>query len=51
MLVETINHRTGGSSTESTVLGPFHMVESPPRQLGDDINLDRKALPAWCRGR
>ena len=29
MLVETINHRTGGTSTESTVLGPFHMVESP----------------------
>src|SRR6185503_18523418 len=33
MLVETINHRTGGTSTESTVLGPFHMVESPPREL------------------
>jgi protocatechuate 3,4-dioxygenase beta subunit len=42
MLVETINHRTGGQSTESTVLGPFHMVESPPRALGDDIALDGK---------
>src|SRR3954454_12090032 len=30
MLVETINHRTGGRSTESTVLGPFHVV-SPHR--------------------
>src|ERR671926_1700166 len=38
MLVETINHRTGGTSTESTVLRPFHMVESPVRALGDDIN-------------
>jgi len=26
MLVETINHRAGGTGTESTVLGPFHMV-------------------------
>ncbi|MGY1814830.1 intradiol ring-cleavage dioxygenase [Blastococcus sp. SYSU D00820] len=50
MLVETINHRTGGTSTESTVLGPFHMVESPPRQLGDDINLDRKGTPCLVSG-
>ena len=34
MLVETINHRTGGTSTESTVLGPFHMVESPAARAG-----------------
>jgi protocatechuate 3,4-dioxygenase beta subunit len=51
MLVETINHRTGGTSTESTVLGPFHMVESPPRELGDDINLDRKGTPCLVSGR
>ena len=51
MLVETINHRTGGASTESTVLGPFHMVESPRRQLGDDINLDRKGTPCLVSGR
>ncbi len=40
MLVETINHRAHGVSTESTVLGPFHMVESPPRELGANIALD-----------
>lgn len=40
MLVQTINHRTGGTSTESTVLGPFHVVDSPPRELGADIALD-----------
>ena len=51
MLVETINHRTGGTSTESTVLGPFHMVESPERELGDDINLDRKGTPCLVSGR
>ncbi len=51
MLVETVNHRTGGTSTESTVLGPFHMVESPPRELGDDIALDGKGTPCLVSGR
>jgi catechol 1,2-dioxygenase len=51
MLVETINHRTGGTSTESTVLGPFHMVDSPSRQLGDDIALDGKGTPCLVSGR
>jgi hydroxyquinol 1,2-dioxygenase len=39
MLVETINNRTANSATESTVLGPFHMVASPRRALGDSIDL------------
>jgi protocatechuate 3,4-dioxygenase beta subunit len=51
MLVETINHRTGGASTESTVLGPFHMVASPMRQPGDNINLDGKGTPCLVSGR
>ena len=51
MLVDTINHRTGGSSTESTVLGPFHMVESPPRALGDSIALDGMGSPCLVSGR
>jgi len=38
MLVETINNRTA-AATESTVLGPFHMVASPRRALGDSIDL------------
>jgi protocatechuate 3,4-dioxygenase beta subunit len=50
MLVETINHRTGGSSTESTVLGPFHMVESPPRELGANIDLDGQGEPCLVTG-
>ena len=50
MLVETINHRTGGTSTESTVLGPFHVVESPPRRLGDNVALDGKGTPCLVEG-
>ena len=51
MLVETINHRAGGTGTESTVLGPFHQVASPPRALGDDIALDGKGTPCRVEGR
>ena len=39
MLVETINNRKTSGATESTVLGPFHMVASPRRALGDTIDL------------
>jgi hydroxyquinol 1,2-dioxygenase len=40
MLVETINSRkSAGEATESTVLGPFHMVLSPRRSLGENIDL------------
>lgn len=37
MLVETINNRSDGVLTESTVEGPFHMVTSPARELGATI--------------
>jgi protocatechuate 3,4-dioxygenase beta subunit len=50
MLVETINHRSGGSATESTVLGPFHMVESPARELGENIALDGKGTACLVSG-
>jgi len=39
MLVETINNRKTAGATESTVLGPFHVVTSPRRELGDNIDL------------
>ncbi|MFF2318333.1 dioxygenase [Arthrobacter sp. NPDC058097] len=38
MLLETINGQETPDATDSTVLGPFHMVESPTRDLGDDIS-------------
>src|ERR1035441_10684048 len=50
MLVETINHRTGGQATESTVTGPFHLVASPPRQLGADIALAGPGEPCLVTG-
>lgn len=37
MLVDTITDRASGPATESTVLGPFHMVDSPRRLLGERI--------------
>jgi hydroxyquinol 1,2-dioxygenase len=50
MLVETVNNRTGGTVTESTVLGPFHMVDSPARELGDTIALDGRGEPCLVTG-
>ena len=50
MLVETINHRAAGGSTESTVTGPFHVVQSPPRALGDTIALDGNGEPCLVTG-
>ncbi|MGW3131100.1 dioxygenase family protein [Streptomyces sp. NPDC001123] len=43
MLVETVNEQGGG--TESTVLGPFHVVESPKRESGDNIDLMGTGTP------
>ncbi|MFF4806331.1 dioxygenase family protein [Streptomyces sp. NPDC002144] len=43
MLVETVNEEGGG--TESTVLGPFHVVESPKRESGDNIDLMGTGTP------
>ena len=37
-LVENINHRKVGGATEATVLGPFHLTASPPRDLGESID-------------
>jgi protocatechuate 3,4-dioxygenase beta subunit len=51
MLVETINHRAAGGATESTVTGPFHVVDSPPRELGADISLPGTGEPCLVSGR
>jgi catechol 1,2-dioxygenase len=39
MLVDSIANRGPVDATASTVLGPFHMVDSPPRELGASISL------------
>jgi hydroxyquinol 1,2-dioxygenase len=51
MLVDAINHRKASAATESTVLGPFHQVESPPRELGDTIDLVGTGEPCVVSGR
>jgi protocatechuate 3,4-dioxygenase beta subunit len=51
MLTETISNRKSGAETESTVLGPFHVVESPVRELGDDIDLVGTGEKCVVRGR
>ncbi|MCD9880069.1 intradiol ring-cleavage dioxygenase [Streptomyces guryensis] len=51
MLVETINSDGCGTATESTVLGPFHMTESPIRELGADIDLAGGGEPCVVSGR
>jgi protocatechuate 3,4-dioxygenase beta subunit len=43
MLVETINGQQSG--TESTVLGPFHVTQSPPKSNGDSIDLMGEGTP------
>ena len=49
MLVETVNGQQEG--TESTVLGPFHVGESPGRELGATIDMLGGAEPCIVTGR
>jgi hydroxyquinol 1,2-dioxygenase len=51
MLTETISNRKYGVATESTVLGPFHVVASPVRALGDTIDLIGTGTPCVVTGR
>jgi catechol 1,2-dioxygenase len=53
MLVDSITNGSGGADgpTESTVLGPFHMVDSPCRQLGDSITELPGGEPVRVTGR
>ncbi|MDX6347212.1 MAG: hydroxyquinol 1,2-dioxygenase [Streptomyces sp.] len=53
MLVETIAQRKAArkAATDSTVLGPFHVVDSPPRELGDSIDLLGTGEPCVVTGR
>lgn len=51
MLTETITNRKFGVATESTVLGPFHVVESPAKELGDSIDAVGTGTPCVVTGR
>jgi protocatechuate 3,4-dioxygenase beta subunit len=50
MLVDAINNRKSPGATESTVLGPFHIDDSPARELGADIALTGYAPRCVVRG-
>ena len=43
MLVESLANTVHGDLTEATVEGPFHVVESPARELGADLNVAGEA--------
>ena len=51
MLVETINDSTAAGATESTVLGPFHVVDPPSRNNGESIDLVGGGEPCAVSGR
>ena len=50
MLVETINDAETPEATDSTVLGPFHMVASPERKLSDNISSESDGDVCVVRG-
>lgn len=50
MLVDLINHGVGSSATESTVLGPFYVPDSPWRANGAAITDDLGAQPLLVSG-
>jgi catechol 1,2-dioxygenase len=51
MLVDAIEHDFPQGATESTVLGPFFVPNSPLREYGDDIAEEAAGDPAWVHGR
>jgi protocatechuate 3,4-dioxygenase beta subunit len=50
MLVDLVNHGVGSSATESTVLGPFYVPDSPWRANGAAITDDLGAQPLSVSG-
>ena len=51
MLVDLINHGSDSAVTESTVLGPFYVPDSPWRADGDAITADLGEVPLLVSGR
>ena len=51
MLVDAIAHDLPEGATESTVLGPFFVPNSPLREYGDGIAEQAAGEPAWVHGR
>jgi hydroxyquinol 1,2-dioxygenase len=51
MLVDALAHPTPSGATESTILGPFYVADSPVRPLGSDIAEQEAGTRAWVHGR
>jgi len=51
VLVITLNHPTGGESTDSTVLGPFYWEGAPELPRGSNLAEGVKGEPAFYSGR
>ncbi|KAI0017879.1 dioxygenase [Xylariomycetidae sp. FL0641] len=48
LLVDSINHPKPGSSTEGSVLGPFHTHDAPPLAHGSNMAADPAGEPLLC---
>jgi hydroxyquinol 1,2-dioxygenase len=51
MLVDALAHPAPGDATESTVLGPFYVPGSPPRDYGARLDEMPAGEAAWVHGR
>jgi len=51
MLVDSIANAVPSGATESTVLGPFYVADSPVREHGADMAEQEAGVPAWVTGR
>jgi hydroxyquinol 1,2-dioxygenase len=51
MLVDALANEAPDGATESTVLGPFYVPDSPLREYGANIAEEEAGVPAWVHGR
>ena len=51
MLVVQLNNRFGPGATPATVLGPFHIDDSPPAAYGEDMSGGLPGRPLFITGR
>ncbi|WP_027802892.1 dioxygenase family protein [Paraburkholderia dilworthii] len=51
MLVDAINNRRPRGATENTVMGPFHVMGAPEREMGAQISFDGKGESCLFEGR
>jgi hydroxyquinol 1,2-dioxygenase len=50
MLVDAMANLRPAGATESTVLGPFYVPGSPPREHGESIAAEPAGTPTWVHG-